>query len=305
MTMATHHPISDDASNGCPPDVKPCTDENDFLKSGDSVVIQNTVHIDEASYGKTIAYNGGDRIVASAPITVVRGGYPTNPGSLMAGSVEVIDVGNWGTEFRAPVGVDIGQYFAAFEFASFFFMAATDNTEVTLPNGSIVILNQGETGAISVNQGDKLSSSQPIQVDFITGDTLSYYELRWFSAWPTSTWSNSYLTPVGDTFGKTKMLLYNPNEATIYIDVTTLVKGVELKKTEIVKRGKATLTDVIPTDSGAIVQSTGGESFIALSFTDTEYRTNDGQITSGQWLVTHPTFHEILLTSLFLSSKKV
>jgi IgGFc binding protein len=285
MTMVPHHPILGDASNGCSPDVTTCTNANDILKAGDSIVIQDTVFIQDASYGKTITYDGGDRIVASAPITVVRGGYPTNPGSLMAGSVEVIDVGNWGTTFEAPVGRDIGEYFAAFEFARFFFMAACNNTEVTLPNGKVVILNQGESGSYAVNQGDKLSSTEPIQVDFITGDESSYYELRWFSSWPTSTWSNSYVTPVGDTFGKTKLLLYNPNAATILVDVITLVGGVEVKKTETIKKGKATLTNVIPTDSGAIVVTTGGESFVALSFTDTEYRTTDGQITSGQWLV--------------------
>jgi IgGFc binding protein len=282
MTLSAHLFGAGNASNGCSPDVKPCTDAADIFAAGDSVVIQNTVNID-ATFGKTFVYGGGDRIVASDPITVVRGGYPKEPGSLMAGSVEVLDLNSWGTEFDAPVGVDIGLYFAAFEFCSFFFMAAEDNTEVTLANGRKIILNQGESSAAAANQGDKLRSNKPIQVDFITGDTLSYYELRWFGLWPTTSWSNSYLTPVGDTVGRTKMLLFNPTSSVINIDVTILVNGTQVTKMETLKARKATLTDVIPTDSGATAKSKGGQKFIALSFTDTEYRTSTGQITDGQW----------------------
>lgn len=273
---------SGDASNGCRPDIV-CTDENDKLKAGDSVVIQNTVYVGFANYTKYNAYDGGDRLVASAPITITRGAYPATPGSLMAGGIEVHDTGLWGNEYEAPVGVDIGKYFAAFQFSSFFFMAAYDNTEVSLPDGSTITLNQGESTSYSVSQGDKLTSTKPIQVDFITGDVMSFYELRWFTLLPTNSWSNSYVTPVGDTVGKTKMLVYNPHPKTIYVEYTILVNGVETTLRKKVKKRKATLTNVIPSDSGAIIESTGGESFIALSFTDTEYRTSTGQKTASQW----------------------
>lgn len=246
-------------------------------------MIQNTVDIESANYGTTIVYDGGDRLVASAPITITRGAYPDDPGSLMAGGIEVHDVGMWGNEYEAPVGIDIGKYFAAFQFSSFFYMAAEDDTEVTLPDGSTITLNQGESSSVMVSQGDKLTSTKPIQVDFITGDVMSFYELRWFTLLPTNSWSNSYVTPVGDTVGKTKMLVYNPNPTTIYVEYTILVNGSEVKKSKKVKKGKATLTGVIPSDSGSIIESTGGENFIALSFTDTEYRTATGQKTASQW----------------------
>ena len=58
------------------------------------------------------------------------------------------------------------------------FMAGEDNTVVELPNGSTKSLSAGE-GSMDVNQSDRIQSNKPIQVDWITGDVWSCYEMRY------------------------------------------------------------------------------------------------------------------------------
>jgi hypothetical protein len=170
------------ATNGCPPDVKPCTDASDRLNAGDSVVIQNTVVLPRNA--KTILYDGGDRVQASFPVTMTRGAYPSSPGSLMAGATEMVDTQNWGMSFEAPIGQDIGLSYNSFEYCGLFFMAAFDETVVTLPNKTKITLNSGESSMVRVNQSQTLTSTDILQVHLITGDIMSYYELRWYSLFP-------------------------------------------------------------------------------------------------------------------------
>lgn len=139
-------------------------------------MIQNTVALPRTR--EHIRYDGSDRIQASFPIAVTRGAYPAMPGSLMAGAVEVLDMGTWGLTFEAPIGEDVGQSYRAFSLCLFYMMAAEDKTKVTIANGYVVTLNQGQAAAISINIGDQIRSNKPIQVDLITGERNSYYELR-------------------------------------------------------------------------------------------------------------------------------
>jgi hypothetical protein len=173
------------AANGCAPKVTPCTDATDRIKAGQSIVVQNTVAIPRVK--TQIRYDGGDRLQTSFPVTVTRGAYPTEPGSLMAGAVDVVDLDSWGTQFEAPTGQDIGTSANVFEFCGLFFMAANDGTVVTLPNKKNITLNQGESSSVRVNQGDTISSTAIVQVHLITGDILSFYEMRWYSLLPSPT----------------------------------------------------------------------------------------------------------------------
>jgi hypothetical protein len=170
------------AANGCAPKVNPCTNEFDLIKAGQSLVINSTVPIPRVK--SNIFYDGGDRMQVSFPITVTRGAYPTVPGSLMAGSTDIIEVENWGKSFEAPTGENLGLAFPMFEYAGLFFMAANDNTTVTLPNKTKVVLNRGDSESVLVNQGDTITASDIIQVHLITGDRMSFYEMRWYSLLP-------------------------------------------------------------------------------------------------------------------------
>ena len=79
-----------DKSNGCAPGFPCTTDEDDFLKSGSVIILETNVDITNPS-----GFDGGDKIRSSYPVAVTRGEYPENPGSLLAGAVEVLDTERW------------------------------------------------------------------------------------------------------------------------------------------------------------------------------------------------------------------
>jgi hypothetical protein len=210
-------------------------------------------------------------VKASFPIAITRGAYPTNPGSLMAGGMEVLDTSNWGNEFIAPVGENIGNNLEAFEYTAMFVMASNDGTVLTLPDGNEHFLNKGVGMSIRVNQGDQLKSSKPVQVHLITGDINSAYELRWFSLISIDKWSNDYMSPTGDTFGKSKVVLYNPTDKRFRVRMNWVNAGQVIQNAWLdVQPGRHRLSRIVPTGSGARFVSENGESFFALSFTDTE-----------------------------------
>lgn len=230
-------------------------------------------------------FDGGDRIQASFPIAVTRGAYPKRPGSLMAGAVEVLPTNDWGTHFEAPIGEDVGKHrdMNAFEYTAMFFMAGEDNTKVKITKSGKVYektYNKGQGSAVRVSMGDTIDSSLPIQVDLITGDVKSYYELRWYSLLSVEKYSNSYVSPVGDSFGKTKVLCYNSGPKTIKIryQYYYVHRGKPKYKTKYfdLRSKQYKMTNVIPTNSGAKIWSKNKEDFIALSLTDTEYKVSSG-----------------------------
>lgn len=273
LTSATTQVWGDnDASNGCAPNVVTCTDAADKFDAGDSIVIENVVELDPVRNKAHIRFDGGDRIQASFPIAVTRGAYPKSPGSLMAGAVEVLDTSLWGTSFEAPIGTDTQSDSNAFQYTGIYIMAGEDNTKVTVPGSSNpIILNQGQTKHLSVEQGDIVTSDKKVQVDLLTGDIGSQYELRWYSLLPVDDWSDEYISPMGDTIGETKVVLYNPSSSSIDVKVMTL----DWTETYNIGGKSSVFTRFIETGSGAKFTQENGKNFIALSLTDTN---GDGQI---------------------------
>jgi hypothetical protein len=280
------------STNGCRPLLIPCNDATDVLNAGTSFVIQNTVTIprDRA----VLRWDGGDKVLTNFPIAITRGGYPANPGSLLAGAVEVLDTSLWGTSFICPVGgsahnltvagnaVPLTAMKLSFEFTSFLFMAQEQNTTVRLPNNSNIILNEGESRLIRVNRSDTITANKPIQVDLITGDIGSEYESRWYSLLDVGSWGKEYVNPTGESFGKTKLILYNPGTTANRITMTSLINGTTRTQLSWNLPAKAMgLSPVIPDNSGAIVS--GASNFIALTITDSEVTAGNGEGTGGQW----------------------
>lgn len=268
------------------------------MKAGQVIVIQNSVNVPRKK--TEIRYDGGDKLYASYPIAVTRGAYPKEPGSLMAGAVEVLDTTLWGKTFEAPIGWDVGRHYKAFELSVFFFMASEDKTTVTLGNGKKVVLNEGESGYYPVKLAERVSSDKPIQVDFITGDLNSGYELRWYSLIALEDYSKSYVSPVGDTRGNTKMIVYNPNPKQIRVIVEHINRAFRCRRNNRTRRLTCSVTairreryainmkakqvyktKVVHSGSGAWLDS--NDKFIPLSLTDAENYTFDGQGTGGQW----------------------
>jgi hypothetical protein len=266
------------ATNGCAPSIANCTNTLDRLMSGDSFVIQNDVPVPRVR--TNLLYDGGDRIQASMPINVNRAAYAQNPGSVLAGAIEVLDTMVWGYTFEAPVGVDLGKTIAAFEHSVFMIMAGYNNTKVFLPDNTTRVLNVGASTTYKVNQGDRIVADKPVQVHLFTGDVNSAYETRWYSMRSIETISNSYVTPVGDSMGKTKMIIYNPSKIPLTYTFRFLFNNTARTSTGTVAGKQAGWTPVIPTGSGAWIDS--NQTFVALTVTDSEQYAGDGYDTGGQ-----------------------
>jgi hypothetical protein len=258
------------ASNGCHPNVDSCTDSNDKFAAGDSVVIQNIVQIgtnnNPVRDPTEVFFDGADRIQSSFPIAVTRAAYPESPGSLMAGGVEVLDTSLWGKSFKAPVGGDTAFETDGFQYSALYVMAGMDDTKVYIKGSSSpTTLAMGESIHVLVNQGDTVTSDKDVQVDFLTGDQSSTYELRWYSLRSTEDWSDKYLSPVGDSVGETKLVVYNPHEYAIDVKITVN----DDDSTTNVSGGGHFVSEFIKTGSAALIEETNGNNFIVLSVTDT------------------------------------
>jgi hypothetical protein len=257
------------ASNGCAPSVLTCTDAADVLRAGNNILLRNNVTIPRT---KAIVYDGGDRVQTSFPVTVTRAGHPYRT-AVLASAIQAMDMSQWGTTYEAPVGVDLGKINPTFEWTMMVYQAGANDTIVTLPNLKNVTLKMGESGFTAVNQGDQITSNKPIQVILVTGDidlatSGSKPETRWFAIRSAQQYSKSYITPVGDTLGKSRFLIYNPNPDNIQYTMTYLNNGTLSTLTGAVNSKKSSYSPIVPYNSGAIVEST--HSFVALSITDTE-----------------------------------
>ena len=85
-----------DHSNGCAPHVTSCTNANDtHFQAGDFILLENWVDPSSSRSLSDVKYDGRDCIQASKPVAVTRGEYPTSPGSLLAGAVEVLETTSW------------------------------------------------------------------------------------------------------------------------------------------------------------------------------------------------------------------
>ncbi len=260
-------------ANGFAPNTTCTSPSHDILRAGQSIVIQNDVLVASGTRNN-ITYNGGDKIMATYPIAITRGAYPDSPGSLMAGGVEVLDTAEWGTFYVVPIGQNVSSDTAAFEHTAVYVMAQQNNTVVTFSDGTTRTLQTGQSHTkIVLLRGLTITSSFPVQVDLLAGDKGSNYELRWYALLPREAWTNRYLSPVGDTTGKTKIFLYNPSSSTLTVNVAhsdETKNGSRLfpsNYTVTVSGLSSSFTNDIPTGTGA--QLDAESPFIALSLTDT------------------------------------
>ncbi|MDJ0730787.1 MAG: hypothetical protein QNJ33_12415, partial [Crocosphaera sp.] len=280
----------DDPSNGSLTSfINPSTGlpyTSDIFSGGDALVLENDVPIPRDP--NVILFDGSDRIQSTFPIAVTRGAFPDNPGSLLAGAVEVFDTDNWGSEFIVPVGEDIPgtSDTAAFQYTALYVMAGQDNTEIFLDTGSGPVsqgfIDRGENFLLRVDQGDVVTSSSPTQASLVAGDIGSTYEMRWYALAPRDDWSNDYYTPVGDSsgnginFGPTQVWLYNPNSTAITVSYDFLGGG-SPDGTINVAAGTTALSPIIPDDSGARFFTTNGAEFFALTQTNSQNSQFNGQ----------------------------
>jgi hypothetical protein len=265
------------AANGCAP-IANCTNSLDRLMAGDTLVIQRNIVTPRVA--STIMFDGGDRIQASSTVSVVKANYPLSPGSVLAGAIEIVDTAQWGLQYEAPVGIDIGTVFPAFELSVFTIMAAFNNTKVVLADKTTTkILDLGNSYTFNVRKGDRIVADKPIQVHLLTGDVNSVYETRWYAMRPIDTISNSYVNPVGDSWGRTKIIFYNPHNTTLAYNIQYIENGVKKVTTGNLVSKQATWSGVIPVGSGAWID--GNQTFIPLTVTDSEEKDGTNVTTGG------------------------
>jgi hypothetical protein len=250
------------AANGCAPPLKGnlCTNAADKLYAGQAIVIQNDVPLPRVT--SKIVYDGGDNIKSSYPVTVNRAAFPSYPGSLMAGAVEVYDTNyGWGYDFVAPLGSDTNLPTNAFEYVSMYCQAKEDNTTVKFNGGTITkTLKKGETVIFdNILVNNKVSSDKLIQAFLLTGDKSSTYELRWYALLPRNMFSTSFVSPVGNTKGGVEMCMFNPNAVAITATYKWMVAGVMQSTSVSIPPYTNRFSAIIPSGTGSFIDSTGGD----------------------------------------------
>jgi hypothetical protein len=281
------------------------------LNAGQSYIFRNLVDLSKVGVlgnydlngngnttdsGETNTYyaDGRDLVSSTAPVSVVRAAWAANPGSVLAGAVNVIDTTAAGTSFRAPVGQNTvtaatdSPSNRLFEYSSLHIVAYANNTRVRIDkdaNGvfeTTVTLNRGETytvaGALQGAQvvaEDSLGTGarKPIGVYMITGDVGSSFENRWFSLPASGQWDSTYYAPVGSTRSTdpASVFLYNPNASAI----TVLYDTRTTRGLSVTVPANGTSFVTMPTgNTGAKFYTTGGQTFYAVSAIDSDATSN-------------------------------
>ncbi len=217
----------------------------------------------------TLLYDGRDRFGGTKALVVTRTGWAVAPGSVLAGSVEVMATMDYGTQYISPVGQDVSAS-SMFEYVWLMVMSRENGTSVTVDiNGPVsggattFTLNQGESYLVNggVLKGATVSATKPVQVQLITGDIGARYETDWFTLYPVADWTGTYYSPVGTAadgdaaFG----FFYNPNASAITINVVT-----SLGTSSFNVSAYGVTQYQMPQNSGAKFTSANDETFFGL-----------------------------------------
>ena len=237
----------------------------------------------ESTQNFDLNYSAGDRIRSASGLVMTRAGWNDATSTLLAGAVEVADTSGGGNSFRMPVGEDLstsGLVPDAFEYVGASIMAFSNNTTVTLPDGSTVNLDRGESyfidGGILVD--DLITANRAVQVDILAGETCTGYEGRWLRIAPVRFFDSELYTPVNGAgaIGGSTVLLYNPSSSAISVQVFTETGFVT---TVSVPANSTVRYEANQSGTGYQFISSGGESFYASQLYDTSGTTRDWGLT--------------------------
>jgi len=242
-----------------------------ILPAGAVIKLQNVVNLPRSA--ATLAYDGRDRICATAAIAVTRAAWAVTPGTVLCTASEVYDTLKYGIAFKIPVGTTTDSTAQLFEYSSLHIIASQDNTTVQVDtdgNGTVdvtKVLNLGDSMFVNggVKAGATVTATKPVQVQELTGDIGSTYESRTFAIRPTSLWGASYYAPVGTTLASEthNVFLYNPNPAAITVTYET-TSGTGTFSVP----ANANYQFAMPMKSGGHFYTAAGELFYAVGTND-------------------------------------
>ena len=125
------------------------------LPKGMVIALRNTVNLPRDP--SVLAYDGRDQIGASIAVVATRAEWATNPGTVLGGAAEMISVRDYGTDFKMPVGQNLGTIpgdNGMFDYTGMLMVAAQNGTNCTYTNVNNVVttlptLNQGSNYQIN------------------------------------------------------------------------------------------------------------------------------------------------------------
>ncbi len=255
-----------DPSNGIPPGFA-----TDIIDADAVIALTNDVPTPRNV--SNILFDARDKLASTKAVAMTRAEWATDPGTVLAGAVEVYSVAFLGREYEFPIGEDMaGISDEMFEYVSVYVMSVKDgNTvQIDLDGDGIVdltrTLNEGENFfANGVETGGTITSTEKVQVHLITGNQSNNggnLEARWFTQLPIDTWSSRYYNPVGSSGNNqpTRVYLYNPSGTAIDVDFETFVSS------GTINIGPGAIAEyTMPTSSGAVFNSQGGEPFFGVA----------------------------------------
>ncbi|MBV6395470.1 MAG: hypothetical protein HFACDABA_01046 [Anaerolineales bacterium] len=294
-------------ANGCPPSISntpnPClVAADDSLQAGDVVVLDNLVVVEGSpgSYSRDsgkVFFDGRDKFQASQPVAVSRALWPTGPGSLQAGGIEMQEYGLWGDLYEFPL-TESTDYTGMYEHVIYFIMAGPQGATVDVDaNGDGDVNDAGDSNDLFLAEGAKFSVHNPsaggtirvvdgsdIQVTVTYADTSDTYEMRWSTLQPRRDWSNDYVSPVGTTDkgsdeASTRVWVYNPKASAITVNYT-LGNPTATGTFSVPAGGVAPSPEVGYNRAMRVYTSSAADVFLPFSVTDTDNASggNGGQI---------------------------
>lgn len=253
------------------------------FSAGALVLMRNNVTLPRNA--ATLLFDGRDRLGSTYGIVMTRAAWFTNPGPLLANSVEVRPVADWGTSFALPVGENIvfpsPATSSMFEHCSAYIQAAANGTVVTIDadgpgaGGAVTVtLNQGESYLVNagIRTGATITSTKAIQVIEFYGDVGANYESRGANIPPLAKWSDQYVAPVGTApdGNDTYVYLHNPDTSAITINYVTKVGTGSFS---VPARG--TYQFLMPLNSAARFTSAGNKAFWGVGMVGAEPTANN------------------------------
>ncbi|GIK42091.1 MAG: hypothetical protein BroJett011_59240 [Chloroflexota bacterium] len=233
-------------------------------------------------------YDGRDRIyTAGGPVVVTAAYWPESIGTVFAQAWEILPTKPYRVNYTIPVGEDLAgapTNYADFAKTYVIVQSAYNTNTVTIDDPGTagievnVTLNEGEVAQLyHIDAGTVISSTLPVQVQFITGDGPFTGASSWinsYSALPSPLWDNEYYSPVegfSNAGYDTDLYIYNPNPTPITVQYQDLSGSGSFNVpayNTIAYSDPAAANRLVPNDSGVYLIST--EKFWAIGTADTE-----------------------------------